>query len=157
MSFLDATPRARMDDCLTTEIDGGEVIVYDKRANRAHCLNPTAAAVWKRCDGKTDVRSIAGSLSPDLDQGHTDVVAIALDELNEAGLLFGPAPESFPVDRRQLLRRIGIGVAAATLVPVVTSIVAPTPAAATTCLQSGESCTADSQCCSGRCVGGFCV
>src|SRR5436309_304107 len=28
-----------------------EVVLYDRKTRRAHCLNPIASAVWKLCDG----------------------------------------------------------------------------------------------------------
>ena len=35
-----------------------EFIVYDKETNHAHCLNSTAADVWKLCDGERSLSEI---------------------------------------------------------------------------------------------------
>ena len=34
-----------------TEQLGNEVAVYDRARAEVHALNPTAACVWRRCDG----------------------------------------------------------------------------------------------------------
>jgi hypothetical protein len=47
MTGFEARPTARMNDLLSTELASGEVIVFDKQRNCAHCLNPAAAAVWR--------------------------------------------------------------------------------------------------------------
>ena len=36
-----------------------EVLVFDLETNKAHCLNQTAAFVWKACDGVNSVAEIA--------------------------------------------------------------------------------------------------
>jgi hypothetical protein len=59
------------------------------------------------------------------------------------------------VTRRELIRRLGL--AAAASLPLVTSIVAPTPAQAASCLPSGQPCTSSLQCCSAVCAGGACA
>ena len=40
-------------DALSRPLDD-ELLVYDARTHRGHCLNQTAAAVWKACDGNDD-------------------------------------------------------------------------------------------------------
>jgi len=35
-----------------------EVLVYDLDSNKAHCLNQSAALVWKSCDGTNTVGDI---------------------------------------------------------------------------------------------------
>jgi len=35
-----------------------EVLVYDLDSNKAHCLNKSAALVWKSCDGTKTVSDI---------------------------------------------------------------------------------------------------
>jgi hypothetical protein len=40
-----------------------EVLVYDLKRDKAHCLNQTAAAVWKLCDGQRTVAEIAALVS----------------------------------------------------------------------------------------------
>ncbi|HEX9425153.1 MAG TPA: hypothetical protein VF899_18065 [Pyrinomonadaceae bacterium] len=55
------------------------------------------------------------------------------------------------MNRRQMVRTLGL--AAVVAVPLVTSIVAPTPVQAATCLPPGAPCTTAAQCCSGLCPG----
>ena len=47
-------PLARKDALIVSELED-EVLVYDLKRDKAHCLNSTAASVWKRCDGKLAV------------------------------------------------------------------------------------------------------
>jgi Coenzyme PQQ synthesis protein D (PqqD) len=57
-------PRARA-DYLSRELDD-EVVIYDPQRHEGHCLNSTAAAVWRRCDGNNPPSQIAGMLSRQL-------------------------------------------------------------------------------------------
>ena len=47
-------PQARTSGLIVKEVDG-EILIYDRETNKAHCLNQTAAKVWEHCDGKTTV------------------------------------------------------------------------------------------------------
>jgi hypothetical protein len=137
--------RARV-DCLSREF-GNEVLVYDLQRDVGHCLNSTAAAAWKLCDGNSSPPQIARTLSRQLsarvDQA---VVLLALDQLADAHLLAEPDVPVERLSRRVALRRIGI--AAAVVLPLVTSIVAPTAAQTASCLQLGQLCANNGQCCS---------
>ena len=55
-------PHARHEALITKEADG-ELLVYDEQRDRAHCLNETAAAVWRLCDGHTTVSEIAQAIA----------------------------------------------------------------------------------------------
>jgi len=57
-------PRARA-DCLSREF-ADEVLLYDPQRNVGHCLNSTAAAAWKLCDGNSSPSQIARTLSRQL-------------------------------------------------------------------------------------------
>lgn len=132
---------------------GGETVVYDLSRHRAHSLNVTASAVWRLCDGSRSVREIADQVKQD--QGAAvdeEVVWLALKGLDRAHLLRNPLP-SHPswITRRELMRRLKLTGSLAVLLPVVTSIAAPTPAEAATCLGNGATCTSNGQCCSGVC------
>jgi hypothetical protein len=141
-------PRARA-DCLSREFDE-EVLIYDPQRHEGHCLNSTAAAVWKLCDGDNSPLQIAGVLSRQLSAPVEEpVVRQALEQLRHAHLLVEPEVQVEPPSRRIAIRRIGMVVAIA--LPLITSIVAPTPAHAATCLHNGHPCAVDSQCCSGDC------
>jgi len=151
-------PGART-DCLSRKFES-ELLVYDPQRHVGHCLNSTAAAVWKLCDGKSSPSQIAAALSQGLSARMDEpVILLALDQLAEAHLLVEPQAWEVSVSRRAAIRRIGI--AAAVVLPLVTSVVAPTPAQASSCLHGGSPCVTNGQCCSGlcapvvqRCVGG---
>ncbi|HEX9185919.1 MAG TPA: PqqD family protein [Vicinamibacteria bacterium] len=135
-------PRARRDGLLIREL-ADELLVYDQADHRAHCLNRTAATVFRHADGTRTTAEIARLLAPGEPDGEP-AVAEALARLTEAGLLESRPPlES--ASRREALRRVGLG--AAVLLPAVVSIVAPAPAeAAATCIYIayGGDCTGKS-------------
>ncbi len=140
-------PQARENGLLVREL-AGEVVVYDLDRHEAHCLNPSAAAVFKRCDGRRTIddlaRELRDELGPDVDQRW---IGVALEGLDGAHLLEGSLPPASPTGnaRRDLLRQAGLG--AALLLPVIVSMVAPTPAeAAATCIPQAA-CTTNPQPC----------
>ena len=142
-------PLARKEGLIIQELPD-EVLVYDLETDRAHCLNQTAAFVWQHCDGRTTAGEIAKLLgkkaSAKVDER---IVWLALDQLSDSKLLArrpaAPAPLT-GMDRRQVMRAIGL--AAIVAVPVVTSIIAPTPAQAVSCAAVGQPCVQTSDCCS---------
>ena len=147
-------PKARV-DCLTREF-GDELLVYDRERNVGHCLNPTAAATWKLCDGKTAPPELATILKRQFSARVDEpVVLLALEELSKARLLVETERPVQRTSRREAIRAIGI--AGAIALPIVTSLVAPTPARAASCLANGKPCVSPVQCCSGKCgTGGHC-
>jgi hypothetical protein len=160
-------PRAREEGLLLQELDG-ELLVYNQQTNRASCLNPTAALVFRLCDGKTTVAQMAARLQAELDLPADEaVVWLALERLGKVGLLGErPArPEGARLTRRELAGRLGLVGSLALLLPAVTSIVAPTPAQAATCATAGNACDSVNgpACCAGlTCTsfgpeGSFCV
>jgi hypothetical protein len=147
-------PRARSAALIVRDLDS-ETFVYDVTHDEAICLNAVAAAIWRRCDGATEPAAIARDVQElhgvEIDEA---VVWFALRELNAKRLLEDPF-ELLPnveaeLERRNFLRAIGVG--AGLLLPIVTSIVVPTPAQAQSCLPTGFVCTANAQCCSGLCI-----
>ncbi len=142
-------PKARL-DCLSREF-GDEVLVYDLQRDMGHCLNSTAAAAWKLCDGNNSPSEIARTLSRQLSLPIDEsVVLLALDQLAYAHLFVEPRVRVRRTSRRVAIRRIGI--AAAIALPLVTSIVAPLPAQAASCLHTNQPCANNAMCCSGICV-----
>jgi hypothetical protein len=132
-------PRTRTDGVIVRAI-GDEVVVYDRARHLAHCLNRTAAVVFRAADGRRTVAELAALMAAD-SGGEADekLVWIALERLAEAHLLEGDALPSRPAarpaepSRREALRRVGLGMAA--VAPIVASLVVPTPAeAANTCI-----------------------
>ena len=47
-------PKARKHELIVKELSD-ETLVYDETTHKAHCLNQTAALVWKFCDGRTSI------------------------------------------------------------------------------------------------------
>jgi hypothetical protein len=127
-----------------------EVLVYDLERDRAYCLNQTAALVWRACDGKLATHEIAHKLTVELDAIISeDLVLLALAQLDQVHLLeeYKTLPPPYPaVSRRELVRTLGV--AAAVTLPLITSIVAPTPAQAATCLPPNAPCSPSVFCCS---------
>lgn len=152
-------PRARKTGLIVKEVDG-EILIYDQERNKAHCLNPTAAKIWKYCDGQTTLAAAGASLSRELDAPVDEtLVQYAVDQFAADHLLeteVGMPAFMIPgLNRRQMVRTLGL--AAAVAVPLVTSIIAPTPAQAATCLPNGANCTDSSECCDGLCNAGVCA
>lgn len=150
-----ARPVARKHDLVIQEV-ADEVLVYDLKTHQAHCLNQTAALVWKYCDGQKTVADITALVGQEakIDE---PAVWLAVQRLGKAGLLEErvslPAGNS-RLGRREAIRRLGIGSAVA--VPIVMSIVAPTAlAGCTATFVNGTACPAGdpAQCCSGCCSG----
>ncbi len=146
-------PQKRSENLIVDEGLPEEVLVYDLDRHQAHCLNLSAALVWKNCDGQSTASEIAARVSRQLKQEFPeDAVWLALKQLDKLYLLVdsAPLPPKFAgMTRRQVIR--GLGLAAVVAIPVVTSIVAPTAYAAATCVANGQPCpTGGLQCC------GFC-
>lgn len=147
-------PRMRQKGLVIDELPD-EVLVYDLDRHQAHCLNQTAALVWRQCDGRTAPRKIARYVQSELDQPFSeDLVWLALRQLKKIHLLeesVGLGMQPAAMSRRELVRAMGI--AAAVSVPLITSIVSPTAVQASTCFPAGHACTTGVQCCSLQCLG----
>jgi len=150
-------PCARRNDLLVESVLA-ETVIYDAFTHRVHCLNPTASIVWKHCDGKTRIEELAARVGAELsapcDQSS---IEIALQQLSEADLLVKPIKarrSRKDLSRRDLLKHART---AAILLPVVVSVLAPTPAMAVSCTPSGNPCPAPPGVCCTVCLGGFCI
>ena len=65
-----------------------EVLIYDLARHEAHCLNRSAALVWRSCDGKRTPAEIARHLTAELDAPFSeDLVLVALSQLEKFHLL----------------------------------------------------------------------
>jgi hypothetical protein len=149
-------PLRREDELVVRELSE-ETVVYDRQRDKAHCLNRTAALVWRHCDGQTSVAEVAKLLHEELGMpADEQLVWHALVRLDKARLLaerLHPAKAGPRRSRRELIK---MGVAAVA-VPVVMTILAPSAAmAASPCTPNGQNCLTGSQCCSGVCVAGRC-
>jgi len=107
-----------------------EILVFDIETNKAHCLNETAAIVWRACDGKNSVKDITklfGNQSGGPVQ--EDLIWLAIDQLNKNNLLAEELRADFNTQsRREAIKKIGM--AAIVALPIITSLVAPPAAAA---------------------------
>ena len=146
-------PQARTEGLVIRELPG-EVLVYDLERHKAHCLNETAAAVWRNCDGDTAPTEIGFRLAKEFGTPvDDDVVWLALDQLGSLNLLERPVVRPTGLSRAQLVKRASI-VAAAIALPVTASLVAPTAAmASASCVGCGQSCTGAAQCSGPGCAG----
>jgi hypothetical protein len=147
-------PTARSSDLLTEEI-GGELLVFDILSNRAHCLNGSAAAIWQHCDGSRSLAAIAEQLFPALERSEGEqMVRVGVERLRRRQLLKNsPHDPAVDLSKRHLIKKMAIVAAAAGIAaPIVSSVVAPTPAYAFSCLPRGMVCSSGVNCCSGSCV-----
>ncbi len=157
-------PIARRENLIVEELPD-EVLVYDRNTDKAHCLNQTAALIWKNCDGEKTKGDIAALVQHELQTPiSTQVVTLGLEELAGYGLLQedAAAPPRERLSRRRLIQHLGL--TAAIALPVIMSISAPTAAQASSttdpCIANpraeGCPCTFDSDCDSGNCNAGTC-
>ena len=80
-------PHARDEELAVQEL-ADEVLVYDLKRHKAHCLNPAVARIWKRCDGKTTVAELARHLGEAEESAIAEeAVWVALEQLSKAHLL----------------------------------------------------------------------
>jgi hypothetical protein len=166
MKSTAALPRARKDGLVIKELVN-ETLVYDLERDEAHCLNQTAALVWKRCDGKTTIAKMTSLLQEQLDTPvSADVVWLAIKQLQRFHLVASCDEETVAipsVSRRNLVLKYA---PAALVLPLIMSISAPTAAAAATpgppdpCIANpgglGCPCSVDGECDSQNCNGGVC-
>jgi hypothetical protein len=141
-------PVSRKEGLVIQELPN-EILVYDLSADRAHCLNQTAAAIWKFCDGENTVADISRLVGKrfggaPLDE---DLIWLALDQLSEKSLLSSSAatPNFGDRTRRELIKRVGR--TAIVALPIVASLIAPTAASAgSTCAATSCTCKRTAAC-----------
>ena len=144
-------PLARKDSLIVKELPD-ETLVYDRERDKAHCLNLSAALVWKHCDGSTTIAEMVQALKGELNATIDDrVVWLALDELGKNNLLQSQAQRPDYLEntsRRHLVRTLGL---MAVSLPLITSIVAPVAAQSASGLAPGTCCLNPSDCQSNSC------
>lgn len=140
-------PVARKEGLVIQEMPT-EVLVYDLETNKAHCLNQTAAIVWKSCDGKNTVSDISSLLSSTINGNpvQEDMIWLAIDQLNDKNLLETPISPQFSngSTRRDVIKKVGL--AAVIALPVISSLVAPKAAHAGSTCTPGGACTTNADC-----------
>ena len=132
-------PDARKERLVIQEMPD-EVLVYDLETNKAHCLNQTAAFVWKSCDGENSVADIVSQFEQTSgSRVQEDLIWLAIDQLNERNLLEKDLPTKFVgQSRRSVLKKIGL--ASMVALPVIASLTAPTAVMAVNCSGVVASC-----------------
>jgi Coenzyme PQQ synthesis protein D (PqqD) len=161
-------PPTRRDGLIVLELED-ETLVYDRESHEAHCLNRTAALIWKHCNGRLTVAEITKLLANEL-HGKVDeqVVWLALSQLSKKQLLADQIPRQWAaprITRREMAHRLAQAVVIAT--PIIATIIAPTPATAGSCSNCGPPpaiccaagcpCQGSAICCSGVCSSGSCT
>lgn len=152
-------PNARREGLVIQEVEG-ETLIYDLKSHKAHCLNRSAALVWKHCDGKQTVAQVARKVQAEMGIGFSpEALWLAVEQLEKRELLEAPierAPGVNRISRRELARRLGI--ATALTLPFIASINAPAAIQAASCGGAGAPCGgANPPCCAAfSCNGGFC-
>jgi hypothetical protein len=130
---VEILPRARRHMLVAEEVDR-ELIIYDQRTHRAYNLNPTTAMVWRNLDRQMTIEELTKILRRDLTEAADEhLVWASVSELEKAQLLEGETGRSVDderISRRQMVRRLGLVGATSLLIPVVSSIVVPDAAAA---------------------------
>ena len=125
-------PLARTGELIIEEVSS-ETIIYDPQSRRAHCLNKTAGFIFRQCDGRTSIPQICQRLSDTTGLSVSeDIVNLGLAQLASRGLLVAKSEfaKKHPSRRRIVADLAVAGTITGTLLPAISSIVAPTPAMA---------------------------
>jgi hypothetical protein len=145
-------PLARKESLVIKELPD-ETLVYDMNRDKAHCLNSTAALVWKNCDGQRTITQLRELLEGQVGSPvPMEIVWLALDQLENFHLLDNAALKHFHLagmSRRSLVKRAGFAVLA---LPVIFSIMAPPAQAQGSLLPPGTCCQNPNECQSSSCV-----
>lgn len=118
-------PKARTDNITIRELTE-ELLVFDHERMKAHCLNGTAAFLWRHCDGQTDIDQLVALVERELHiPDAAPVVQLALQQLSRRRLLeqeLTPLSAEQRLSRRDALKKMAI---AAVALPVIMSLAAP--------------------------------
>lgn len=135
---MNLLPKSRNENIVVQNAEN-EVLIYDTVTNQAFCLNETSAKVFNHCDGKTSFDELKRKYK------YTDeLIYLALDELKKQNLLADDAAYLSPfagMNRREVIRKVGFATMVA--LPLISTLVAPTAAAAQSASGGG---------CAGTCV-----
>jgi Coenzyme PQQ synthesis protein D (PqqD) len=132
------TYKPEVRDGLTIREIGEELVVYDARHRRAHCVNKMAAPILQACDGTRTVDQIAVLLSDELGiDERTELVSATLQELSQADLLTAAItpPGDLNRSRRNLLHKAAV---IGFTFPVIESIIAQSAKAHDSASRGGD-------------------
>jgi hypothetical protein len=115
---------AKRVDGLVVDPFGSELVVYVPSTNEAHALNETASVVFDLCDGESTREQMVSALQALGLPGDEGIVDLALADLARSGLIIHDDEPSAPagVDRRTLIRRLGLSAAAVAALPALETI-----------------------------------
>lgn len=148
-------PKARTDKLTIRELPD-ETLVYDLELNKAHCLNRTAALVWRHCDGQTALRELTSKVGQP-----QPIIQLALEQLSHKNLLERPVKALSAArrqSRREILKRLAVAAAALPVVMTMSTRSARAAGASTNpCAgqPNGTPCNCGSSSC--VCINGNCT
>ncbi len=149
-------PTARKEGLVIQEMPD-EVLVYDLNSNKAHCLNQTAAFVWKACDGTKSIVDINAMMEQEFGTKVSEEMTwLALDLLNKDNLLEENINTKINgISRREVIKKVGLTTVVA--LPVVAMLTFPSVSLAVSCPPSicgvfGGCAGAGGLCCFGECA-----
>ena len=108
-----------------------ELIVYDTASQKAHCLSPAAAAVWRNCNGQRTAEDISVQLLKEGIGADKEMVWMILHRLSKLNLLAEKIvlpQDAILSSRRDLIKKVAV--AGGMLAVLTATIAAPTVARA---------------------------
>lgn len=132
---MKSLPLARSSNIVVQTL-GNEVLIYDLETHKAFTLNETSSIVYQACDGRTSFDELKGRA-----ELTDDIIFLALDQLKKENLLADNDKVEINfngLSRREVIRKAGL--ASMVALPIVASLVAPTPAMAQSCTGGGNFC-----------------
>jgi hypothetical protein len=127
-----SNPRVRHSNLWAEELNE-QYVIYDTHSQTVHGLNRTMSWLWSHCDGSRTLDDLIAAMQRDTgDDNARSLITVGLKQLAEANLL-----EPGSVDLNAVMaepstvgRRAAVAAGLSIAVPMMTSIIAPTPAAA---------------------------
>jgi hypothetical protein len=123
-------PVARMEGIHIEQLPD-EVIAYDPVSHKAHCLSPTTASVWRKCDGQSTAADIAARLQKEGIPADEEMVWMVIHRLGKIGLLqerISLPAGAIVSSRREIMKKAAVF--GGMLFFLSATISAPTPAQA---------------------------
>jgi len=153
---MNSLPRVRP-GLLRHELDG-QVLIYDAREDRVHLLDTTTGHVFALLEeGGRTREGIVAELAARMDALDSDgLLQLSVDELRKADLLddgAAPVPPLSEINRRDLLRKVGMAGAAALLIPAIATLTSTPAYAQASCVNAGQLCAPGGLAC---CPGSTC-
>ena len=119
-----------------------ELVIFDKETNKAHMLDARAAAIYRAAEKGCSIDDVMAVVEGGTDAEKRAAAQLGIQDLETAGLVMSSLPR---MPRRGLLKTLGVAAA----LPMVISIMAPSPAAAASNLARGVTCSTGDTCLSG--------